>query len=247
MLISSSFIFAQASYNNSFNGLNLIDFYINEALNSLEEDNNDSNISKFSLSETDINTKYSEIVSGMFKGKIIIVSSKKIGGLGNGIDKNTQQPYTDLFCVDVTDNGGLKRPLLFSRILNTKGNEGQVTFTKDESTMYFTRSTRANSKNYQLYKANLGENSLGNWINIEMLDISSENHSIENPFIHNNRLYFASNMNGTVGGFDLFVSDINSDGTLGTPKNLGPTINTRNDEKYPFVSNDGNHFYFWII
>ena len=244
MLISSSFIFAQASYNDSFNGLDLIDFYINEALNSLEEDYTDSYISEFSLSETDINTKYSEIVSGLFKGKMIIVSSKKIGGIGNGIDKNTQQPYTDLFCVDITDNGGLKRPLLFSRILNTKGNEGQVTFTKDESTMYFTRSTRANSKNYQLYKANLKENSVGNWINIEMLDISSENHSIENPFIHNNRLYFASNMNGTLGGFDLFVSNINSDGTLGTPKNLGPTINTGKDEKYPFVSNDGNHFYF---
>ncbi len=244
MLISTSFIFAQASYNNSFNGLNLIDLYIDEALNSLEKENKNSNISIFTLSETSINTKYSEIVSGLFKGKVIIVSSKKIGGLGNGIDKNTNQPYTDLFCVDVMDNGELKRPLLFSRILNTKGNEGQVTFTKDESTMYFTRSTRENSKNYQLYKANLEANSVGKWINIEMLDISSENHSIENPFIHNNRLYFASNMNGTIGGFDLFVADINSDGTIGTPINLGPSINTVMDEKYPFISNNNKHLYF---
>lgn len=244
MLISTSFINAQASYNNSFNGLNLIDLYINEAFNSLEKENINSNNSEFLLTETDINSKYSEIGSGLFKGKVIVVSSKKIGGLGNGLDKNTNQPYTDLFCVDIDDNGELKRPLLFSRILNSKGNEGQVAFTEDENTIFFTRSTRENSKNYQLYKANLEENSVGNWINIEMLDISSENHSIENPIIHNNRLYFASNMNGTIGGFDLFVADINTDGTLGIPDNLGPNVNTVKDEKYPFISNDNKHLYF---
>ena len=244
MLISTSFINAQASYNNSFDGLNLIDLYINEALNSLEKENINSNISEFLLTETDINSKYSEIGSGIFKGKVIVVSSKKIGGLGNGLDKNTNEPYTDLFCVDIDDNGELKRPLLFSRILNSKGNEGQVAFSEDENTIFFTRSTRENSKNYQLYKANLEENSVGNWINIEMLDISSETHSIENPIIHNNRLYFASNMNGTIGGFDLFVADINADSTLGAPENLGPNVNTIKDEKYPFISNDNKHLYF---
>ena len=161
-LISKSFINAKTFYNNSFNGLNLIDFYIDKALNSLEKEDNNSSSSEFLITETDINTKYSEIGSGLFKGKVLIVSSKKIGGLGNRVDKNTNQPYTDLFCVDVSETGELKRPLLFSRILNTKGNEGQVTFTEDENTLYFTRSTRENSKNYQLYKTNLEENSVGN-------------------------------------------------------------------------------------
>ena len=239
-----SFINATAFSDNSFNGLNLIDFYIDKAFNSLGNETVDAGAPEFLISETEINTKYSEIGSGLFKGKVIIVSSKKIGGLGNGLDKNTNQPYTDLFCVDVSSNGELSRPLLFSRILNTKDNEGQVTFTADESTMYFTRSTRENSQNYQLYKANLQENSIGNWINIEMLDVSGVNHSVENPFVHNNKLYFASNMAGTFGGFDLFVAEIKSDGTLGAPVNLGPTINTENDEKYPFVTHNNKHLYF---
>jgi outer membrane protein OmpA-like peptidoglycan-associated protein len=244
LVISSNFINAQAPYKYSFDNTNVINLYIDEGFDSLDKITSASNSSEFILTETGINTKYSEIGSGLFKGKVIMVSSKKIGGLGNGVDKNTNQPYTDLFCLDIDPSGELKRPLLFSRILNTKGNEGQITFTEDEKTMYFTRSTRENSKNYQLYKTNLQEGSYGNWVNIEMLEISSENHSIENPFVHNNRLYFSSNMQGSIGGFDLFVAEIKANGTLGIPQNLGSNINTTEDEKYPFVSSDNKHLYF---
>ena len=92
-------------------------------LNTNESNPLNLNESEFSVAVSDINSKYSEIVSGMFKNKLIMVSSKKIGGLGNGIDPNTNPPFTDLFCVDIKKNGKLSRPLLFSRMLNTKDNE----------------------------------------------------------------------------------------------------------------------------
>lgn len=243
VLVSSNFINAQTSYNDSYNESDFINLNINGTSNSLEVIIG-ANGYNYDITETGINTKYSEIVSGLFKDKLIMVSSKKIGGIGNGIDENTNQPFTDLFCLDIIDDGELKRPLLFSRVLNSKDNEGLITFTEDEKTMYFTRSTRENSKNYQLYKATLQANSVGNWENIELLDISSQNYSVENPFVKGDKLYFSSNMNGTIGGFDIFVSSINEDGTLGTPQNLGATVNTTQDEKYPFVSNDDKHLYF---
>ncbi len=243
VLVSSNLIYAQASYNSLYEDLYLTNLNINKASNSLEM-KSDENFYEFSVIETSINTKYSEIVSGLFKDKLIMVSSKKIGGIGNGIDENTHQPFTDLFCLDIKEDGELKRPLLFSRILNSKDNEGQITFTEDEKTMYFTRSTRENSKNFQLYKATLHENSIGNWENIELLDISSNSYSVENPFVKGNKLYFSSNMHDTIGGFDLFVADIKEDGTLGAPRNLGTTVNTTEDEKYPFISKDNKHLYF---
>lgn len=244
VLFSTNVVFAQASYNNSFNDSYFIDSKEIKASYSLEVNSIDENGYDYDVFETSINTKYSEIVSGLFKDKLIMVSSKKIGGLGNGIDKNTNQPFTDLYCLDIVEDGELNRPLLFSRILNTKDNEGQITFTEDEKTMYFTRSTRANSANYQLYKATLKENSIGNWENIEILDVSSANYSVENPFVKGNKLYFSSNMPGTNGGFDLYVANIKEDGTLGTPINLGDNVNTSKDEKYPFVSQDNKHLYF---
>jgi hypothetical protein len=55
-------------------------------------------------------------------------------------------------------------------------------------------------------------------------------------------LYFVSDMPGTIGLSDLFKTQINDDGTFGTPVNLGNSINRRR-ETFPFV-NDDNEIYF---
>ena len=200
---------------------------------------------EFYVKPADVNTKYSEFSSGLFRGKLIVVSSKKIGGLGNGLDSNTGEPFTELFCLDMDRNGGLSNPLLFSRILNTKHNEGQVAFSPDEKTIYFTRALRDNSKNYQLFKATLENNSHGNWINIDQLTLN-KSYSIEFPHVSpdGKTLLFASNKPGGYGGYDLYRADIQSDGTLGIPELIGPSINTPGDETYPSLSSDGKTLYF---
>jgi outer membrane protein OmpA-like peptidoglycan-associated protein len=244
-ILLGQFVNAQGSYEMSFDNSLLLGI----ADNGVKDHNmsttvNTINGADFSILTTAINTKYSEIGSGLFKGKLMMVSSKKIGAIGNGIDPATGQPYTDLFCIDVKKDGQLKRPLLFSRLLNTKDNEGQVTFTADEKTIYFTRSTRENSKNYQLFKADLMENSMGNWIDIQRLAISSDFHSVENPFIKDNILYFSSDKLGGFGGFDLYSAELNEDGSLQEAINLGELVNSDKDEKYPFITKEGRYLYF---
>ena len=54
----------------------------------------------FTVHSSDINTKYSEFSSDIFRGKLIVVSSKIIGGFGNGIDRNTNEPFSELFCLN---------------------------------------------------------------------------------------------------------------------------------------------------
>ncbi len=46
----------------------------------------DKNGADFSILTTAINTKYSEIGSGLFKDKLMLVSSKQIGAIGIWID-----------------------------------------------------------------------------------------------------------------------------------------------------------------
>ena len=211
--------------------------------------NEDTNIKRsgleFTVQGSNINTKYSEFSSGTFRNKLIMVSSKKIGGFGNGIDNYTNEPYTELFCLDIEKNGEISNPLLFSRILNTKHNEGHVTFSPDETVIYYTRSHRENSANYQLYIAYLEANSHGNWKNERQLTLNAT-YSIENPQVSpdGQQLYFSSNKPGGHGGFDLYVAPIQRDGSIGTPKNLGSGINSAKDEKYPVFNNDDNAFYF---
>lgn len=213
---------------------------------SSDSDNRNNSGYVFVVNVSKINSENSEIACTTFRDKLVLVSSKKIGGLGNGIDPNTNEPYTDLFCTDILTFGELAPPMLFSRILNTKNNEGQVSFSPDEHTIYYTRSDRKSSLNYQLYKAELEEESYGNWQNHMELAISSENYSIENPHVSNDGafLYFSSNMPGGFGGFDLYKAQILQDGTLDIPVNLGNTINTEADEKYPHSSEDGKELFF---
>lgn len=200
----------------------------------------------YAVNVSKINSKYSEIASTTFRKKLIIVSSKKIGGLGNGIDPFTNEPFTDLFCTDIKAYGELSQPLLFSRIINTKANEGHVAFSPDEHTIYFTRSERNNALNYKLYKADLEKDSYGKWVNEVVLDLSNDRYSIENPHVTSDGeyLYFSSNMEGGFGGFDLYKSPIMKDGTIGKPENLGNTVNTSEDEKYPHTSKDGKELFF---
>ena len=193
-----------------------------------------------------INSKYSEIASGTFRKKLVIVSSKKIGAFGNGINPITNEPFTDLFCSDISAQGKLSSPLLFSRIINTKANEGQVAFSPNEHTIYYTRSARTNVTNYKLFKAELEKDSNGNWLNEIELAISSDDYAIENPHVSDDGkyLYFSSNMKGGFGGFDIYRASIYKDGSLSKPENLGNTINTISDEKYPHTNKNGKELFF---
>lgn len=200
----------------------------------------------FKVRAAKINSKYSEIPSTMFRNKLVIVSSKKIGAIGNGMDSKTKEPYTDLFYSDVSNTGNFSLPLWFSSKLNTKNNEGQVAFSPNEKTIYYTRSMRKKSSNYKLFKAELNAKRRMIWENEIEIEVSSDEYSVENPHVSvdGRFLYFSSNMKGGFGGFDIYMARINNDGSIGTAINLGGNINTSKDEKYPHTTKDNKELYF---
>ncbi len=57
------------------------------------------------------------------------------------------------------------------------------------------------------------------------------------------RLYFSSNRPGTIGGWDIWVAEW-GDTSWETVRNLGPPINTLNEETRPFESFDAQRLYF---
>lgn len=52
-------------------------------------------------------------------------------------------------------------------------------------------------------------------------------------------LYFASDKPGGFGGSDIYMSTRDANGKWSEPKNLGNTINTAFDEKFPFMADNG--------
>lgn len=66
------------------------------------------------------------------------------------------------------------------------------------------------------------------------------------PFMHSDSrtLYFASDRQPGGGGFDIWYTRQNDDGTWTTPKNLGAPVNSREDEHGLIVSSDGEEAFF---
>ncbi|MFO7674027.1 MAG: OmpA family protein [Lutibacter sp.] len=201
----------------------------------------------FVVNKVSINSKYSDFGTSYFGDKVVFSSTRNNGKLYLW----NNQPYLDLYEAERDNNDDLKNVTPFSKTINSKLHESNAAFTKDGKTMYFTRNNFDSGKNnsdknkvthLKIYRAQLVNNK---WTNIVELPFNSNNYSTEHPALSTDekQLYFASDMPGTIGSFDLFVVDINADGTYGEPKNLGPKINTEHRDQFPFVSSD-NILYF---
>lgn len=57
-------------------------------------------------------------------------------------------------------------------------------------------------------------------------------------------LYFSSNREGGLGGFDIYVVKRLPNGEWGLPKNIGAPVNTSGDEKFPFWAESEGMMYF---
>jgi hypothetical protein len=129
--------------------------------------------------------------------------------------------------------------------INSKFNEGSATLSPDGRTIYFTRCDAEDGfGNCDLYTADfLG----GTWVNVRNLGPtvnSSAWDSHPNITPDGKRLYFTSNRKGGFGKSDLFVTTRRDDGTWTTAENLGPIINTVEDEVTPFFHEINNTLYF---
>src|SRR5690606_18258176 len=73
---------------------------------------------------------------------------------------------------------------------------------------------------------------------------SALEHGVITPFVdeQEKKIYFASNREGGLGGYDLYFVTYDENFNFGSPVNLGSSINTAGDERDPFLF-DGV-FYF---
>ena len=71
------------------------------------------------------------------------------------------------------------------------------------------------------------------------------NWSVSDPYItaDGQTLYFSSDMDGGLGGTDIYVCHRLDDGSWGEAENLGPEINTAADERTPALDQKGNLYF----
>lgn len=206
---------------------------------------------RYEIKNLAINTPNSEFGAVKYKDSLIFAAVKLKPGLFDKKFKWDNETYLNLVAIPIK-NSNVTDSIThyFAKEIKTGMHESNAVFTKDGKTMYFTRNNSKNGhkakndqkiSNLQIFKAELVN---GKWTNVTSLPFNSADYSVEHPALNPDEtiLYFASDMPGTFGSFDIYSVNINK-GAFDTPKNLGPIINTDKREQFPFVSKD-NKLYF---
>ncbi|UUC44500.1 OmpA family protein [Flavobacterium cerinum] len=199
---------------------------------------------RFQVENSGTNSKYSDYGAAFFNEGVVFASARDTGGVFHRKHKWTNQYFTKLYTAKIGSDGFLEPAEKFSESIDTRFHEATPVFTKDGTTMYFTRNNYNNGKKgkssdrvvkLKIYKATLVD---GKWDNVIEMPFNSNNYSTAHPALSPDEklLYFSSDMPGSLGNSDIFKVAINSDGTYGKPENLGKTINTSGRETFPFVS-----------
>ena len=158
--------------------------------------------------------------------------------------KWNNQPYLDLYISELNEDNSLDSIRPIGNKINSNKHESSAVFTSDGKTMYFSRTNNKRHKvnsemvaTVKLYRAELID---GNWDNIEELEVSSDYYSVQHPALNKDetKLYFASDMPGSLGSFDIYYIDLLENNSLGEPVNLGPVINTEYREQFPCIEAD---------
>ncbi len=208
-------------------------------------------ISNFKIKNLDINSTYSDFGAFVNKeGNLIYSSTKDTSALRTHIYKWNNQPYLDFYETDANKDSAMTFDRKYDGNLNSKFHDAIITMSPNENIIYFTRNDVSKNRlvrdkkgknNLSIYKA---EKIDGKWKNIKLLPFNDKNYSYGHPSLSpdGSKLYFVSDMPGTLGQTDIFYVNVNGDGSFSKPKNLGSKINTVGRELFPFITESALYF-----
>ena len=189
-----------------------------------------------------LNTKYAEISPSFYPNGIVFASSRP----GMFIEKesgSTGEPYFDLYNSNFNKDSIFIKPSFFSLTLNSPEHETSAVFDSSGTTVYYTRGETDTSNTLKI-KILQSEKKLINWSVPKQFILNDSLASFGQPFMNSKGtvFVFASDMKGGYGGTDLYISFKKSN-TWTKPENLGPIINSSENEYYPFLTSKGDLYF----
>ena len=160
------------------------------------------------------------------------------------VNKEESSNHSRLFYATVSD-GVLEnvQPVKINGI-DASLNQGAASINADKKILYFTQWKKENGRNISsIYYSTKDESG---WAKpILLSSINKKGFSSKQPFCSSDgkTLYFASDLPGGSGGFDIWYASIRDDGTTAEPINVGQ-INTKGDEQAPFYHSASSHLVF---
>ncbi|KAF0128885.1 MAG: outer membrane protein/peptidoglycan-associated (lipo)protein [Bacteroidetes bacterium] len=174
----------------------------------------------------------------------VIFTSTRDGSTGKDKDGWTSQSFSDLYSARLDRNNQWSTPVLLddTETLNTKANEGAPFMNSSFNTLYFTRCNNlpGQESGCQIYTSSRSGRSWSNPVAVQIKGVDSLD-VIGHPSLSQNELiiYFATDRKGGSGGKDIWMAMRDSKkAPFNRPLNIGPVVNTKGDEVFPFLRND---------
>ncbi len=164
--------------------------------------------------------------------------------------------YVSKFSKSISPSSG-KEELAWGELMNLGPQvnsalwEAQPSLSADGNTLYFATLREGNKPDasgdpsMDIYFSQRGLD--GNWGKARSMgDIINTSGHEKSPFMHGDSrtLYFSSQGRRGAGGYDIYYTRMQDDGTWTNPKNIGIPINTSEDEHGLIVSTDGSEAYY---
>ncbi|MFT3737165.1 MAG: OmpA family protein [Breznakibacter sp.] len=195
----------------------------------------------------EINSKYSDYSPsyGGTEGEVVYFSSMRIAGKRKSLDRITGQGISKIYSLRKDSKGKWLKPEKMEDFGENTFDEGGICISADGKELYFTRCRFDHSKimGAEIY---VSKRTAGVWGEPQLIPLAGDSIVCAHPAISpdNLTLYFVSDMAGGIGGKDIWkVVRDTPDGEWGHPVNLGEPVNTKSDELFPSVDENGNLFF----
>lgn len=187
-----------------------------------------------------VNTKLSEYSPYLTNDNNTVYYASLNGDEVVELEEGEQDKFTKIYKATRGDKGWGEGTALSDEINREGYHAVNPTLSPDGKRLFFNRSeTTGNVLSYS--KIFMSEQSGSSWAPPNEVAGVNGDYIAKSPAVGElfgkEVLFFASNMEGGEGGYDIYYATYKGNGQYGDPINLGPKINTSGDEDSPFYHN----------
>jgi hypothetical protein len=156
----------------------------------------------------------------------------------------SNKPFLNVYAFE-DECSPVSLPGFLPKDINTRYHDGPISISADTNLVVITRNYRQpNESGYQNLYLEYFVRENGNWGKGIQFPYGRQAFSVQHPYFHDEEstLYYASNMPGGQGGFDIYKSKWDGQ-RWESPVNLGPEVNSSYDEVFPSISPKGDLIY----